>query len=148
MKTMALLLGIAIASLTLTSCSCWTDQAKANDPGCIIAHDVVDCTTGAVEGALPYFASIVMGLITGGTDPNNIPWDNIETQAESMGVKDGGCFLAELQNLIFGKPSASPTMLAARREVSSRLSAYKQKHFGNTTVKFKIKGPDGKEVLL
>lgn len=148
MKFMALLLGIALMSIALPGCACWSDVSKKNDVGCIIAHDIVDCTTGAVESALPFFANIVMGLISGGTDPNNIPWNDIESQAETMGIKDGGCFLAQLQNLIFGKPSASPMMLAARREVSGRLSSYKQKHFGSVNVKFKIKTSDGREVLL
>jgi len=148
MKTMALLLGIALASISLPGCACWTDQAKANDPGCIIAHDIVDCTTSTIKDALPFFAQIVLGLISGGTNPNNIPWDSIEAQAEGMGIKDGGCFLAELKNLLFGSPTATPELMASRKAMNDVLDSYKQKHFGSLTVKFKIKTKDGKEVML
>lgn len=143
MKTVALLL-----TLSLAGCACWTDEAKKNTTGCIIAHDIVDCTTATIKDSLPFFVSIVGGLISGGVDPNNIPWGDIETQAEGMGIKDGGCFLAELKNLIFGKPGASEHLLAKRKMLNDALDKYKQRHFGSVAVRFKIKDKDGREVLL
>lgn len=143
MKTIALLF-----SLTFAGCSCWTNQAESNTPGCILEHDIVDCTTGAFKSSLPYFAKIVGGLISGGIDPNNIPWGDIETQAEEIGLKDGGCFLAELKNLLFNKPATSPALVANRKALADALDVYKQRHFGNTVVKFKIKDKDGREALL
>lgn len=144
----ATLVGFILAATALSSCACWTDQAKMNTPACIVAHDIVDCTTSAVESALPYFANIIFSLIGGGMDPNNIPWDGIVTQAEAMGIKDGGCFLAELKNLIFGHPAYSQAYAASRKAVDDALTAYKVKHFGSAAVKFKIKDKSGKEVTL
>lgn len=139
---------VALLTLSMSGCGCWTDQQKMNTTGCIVLRDLVDCTSGAVTGALPYFASIVGGLISGGTDPNNIPWGDIETQAAGMGIKAGGCFLAELKDLVFHKPSATPAAMAKRKAVEDSLSAYKLKHFGRTNVKFKIKDKDGREAYL
>lgn len=149
-KICSLAMSVSLAGflLALAGCACWTDAEKAKTPGCVVLHDIVDCTTGSVKDALPYFASIVGGLISGGVDPNNIPWGDIETQAEAMGIKDGGCFLAELKNLIFSKLAATPALMANRKALDDVLSSYKQKVFGSTSVKFKIKDKDGLVVLL
>jgi len=145
-KLHSLIIGFLLVSLS--GCACWTDKEKMNTPACIVAHDVVDCTLSAVEGSIPYFVNIIGSLINGGMDPNNIPWDDIATQAEAMGIKDGGCLLAELKQLVFSKMQASPAMASASKKLSDTLDAYKKKHFGNTSVKFKIKTNDGKVVIL
>lgn len=138
-----------LAALMLTGgCACWTDQEKMNTPTCIAVHDLVDCTTSSVESYAPYFASIIGQLISGGVDPNNINWDDIGAQAAAMGIKDGGCFLAELKNLIFSKAAASPALMVSHKAVGDALITYKLKHFGTATVKFKIKTKDGKEAIL
>ncbi len=150
MKIAALIVGIALAGVSLPGCACWTQDAQKNTTGCIVAHDVVDCTTSGIVSVLPYFASIVGRLISGGVSPKNIPWSDIVAQAEAMGIKDGGCFLAELKNLLFptGEPTASPELMIMRQSLEDALVSYKMKHFGNNQVKFKIKDKSGREVLL
>ncbi len=137
-----------VMGLFLGGCACWTNQQKMNTPACVVAHDVVDCTTNDVAGELPYFASIIGKLLSGGMNPNNIPWSDIVAQAEGMGIKDGGCLLAQLKSLLFGSPGGSQEFMATRKTLGDILEQYKMKHFGSTKVQFKIKDKDGKVVIL
>lgn len=161
-KIVSLLLGLSLCGFlfSLSGCACWTDASKNNTPGCIVAHEIVDCSVGAVESAMPYFVNIIGGLINGGVDPSNIPWDNIVKQAEAMGIKDGGCFLAELKNQFFGPAAEEPMRMAMgssmagtklsalRQKTTDLLTDYKVKHL-SANVRFRIKdAATGKVVEL
>lgn len=138
MKTICVALLTALLITTASGCGCFTDAQKKNTTGCIVLHDLIDCTTAAVKDSVPYFAQIIGGLISGGTPADQIPWDDIEKQAAAMGIKDGACLLAELKNLLFSAPTASPESMSKRKLLSDSLEKYKQKHFNNRNVKIKI----------
>jgi hypothetical protein len=142
-KIGSFLVGIAMF-MTLPGCACWTDETKKNTPACVAEHDVVDCTEGAVEAVLPALAQIVLGFITQGIA---VDWSAVTADAESLGLKDGGCLLAEIQALL-NTPSATPAMVAVRRSASDTFGNYKTKHFGTRLVKFKVKLKDGTVVTL
>jgi hypothetical protein len=133
MKTIA----TALFVVMLSGCACWSSDAK-NSPGCIVAHDVVDCTVDAVKEYAPIFGTILAGIISSGVPADQIPWDTIVSQVEALGIKDGGCFLAELKNLLFGAKGASPAFLTVRKSVGDALNSYKMKKFNTLNVRFKI----------
>lgn len=144
-KIYAFLLGISLLT-TMSGCACWTDATKKDTPACVAEHDVVDCTEGAVEAVLPALAQIVLGFITQGIA---VDWSAVTVDAENLGLKDGGCLLAEIQQLLdSAPPSASPALLANRKTFQPAFTAFKTKHFGSTLVKFKVKRKDGTVVIL
>lgn len=139
---------LILAAVILTGgCACWTDASKKNDIGCVVAHAVVDCSTSAVETDYAPFIQIVTKLIAG--NPGGIDWNQIKQAAEAMGLKDGGCFLAELQNQLFNNQMVSPQMATAYQALHDSLSAYKADRLKDPSIKFKITDKaSGKEVLL
>ena len=147
-KLCSLLMGIGLAGflLALPGCGCWTDQAKANTPACVVAHAVVDCTVSAGKTYGPDFITVI-GKLLQGMPVGQIDWAAIETSAEALGLKDGGCFLAEMKNLVFTKATGPAAEESARQAVGV-LDTYKKRKFGDPNVKFKIKAADGREVLL
>lgn len=131
---------LVVLTLFTASCACFNDEAKKNTPGCIVLHDLIDCTVGAVKEHIPYFAQIVGNLISGGMSTDQIPWDEIAKQAEAMGIKDGICFLSELKNLIFANTKMKSSVDYSRKmtAIGDALDAYKLKHFGTRAVRVRI----------
>jgi hypothetical protein len=149
-KLISIVMGLALGGffLALPGCACWTDASKRNEPACVVAHAIVDCTVEAGKAYGPALVPAIVGLITG--NPGGVDWGAIEKAAEAMGLKDGGCFLAELKQLLFNQSSSgNQAALAVARAVNDHLDSYRKKHFGDTNVKFKlIDKTTGKVVLL
>lgn len=138
---------VLLLSLSFAGCACWTDASKKNDIGCVVAHAVVDCSTSTVETDYAPFIQIITKLLAG--NPGGIDWNQIKQAAEAMGLKDGGCFLAELQNALFSNQMVSPQMVAAYQAIQTALTAYKAEKLKDPSVKFRlVDKATGKEVLL
>lgn len=126
---------------TLAGCACWTPEHR-NDKGCAILHQIIDCTTDVIKDLAPSVVGIITGAISGNASPD---WDALYTRLEAMGIKDGGCILAQLENDFITKPAASPDHMMKAKQVSSMLSKFKD-HYQLQDVKycFTPKGSDKK----
>lgn len=124
-----------MAAISLAvGCYCWTAPHR-QEPQCVIAHQVVDCSTSSLEaGALAVLPSLV-GMVSAG----NIDWSVIKQQAISAGFQDGGCILAELAADFAAKKAASEFAALSADQAAAALAELKV-HFGAPDVKFSVHG--------
>lgn len=134
---------LATLPLLFAGCACWQPQ-HAQDKACVVLRQVVDCTETAAVTVGPALAGLVQSLVTGG----QMDWSKVESIAESLGFKDGGCFLAQLENDFTSQAGAAPGSAMAKhaQSASNALVAWKTKH-ASLDLKFKVKGADGKASL-
>lgn len=80
--------------LFATGCGtyCW-QAAHVQEKGCVVVHQIVDCTEMGVISVGPALAALVRSFVTGG----QVDWTQVAAIAKSLGFKDGGCFLADLE---------------------------------------------------
>lgn len=120
-------------------CYCW-QASHRNEPACVVVHQVIDCTVDTAKDLTPAVAGIVMTYLQGTTEPD---WAALLLRLESMGLRDAGCVLAQVEN-DFMRPSVGPKLDLARaarsKDFGDRFLAWKLTH-GLTGVKFKL--PDG-----
>ena len=106
----------------MTSCACWTPEHR-NDKGCAVLHQIIDCTTDVIKDLAPSVVGIITNSINGNSSPD---WDGLLQRLEGMGIKDGGCILAQLENDFITKPGASPEHMLKAKQVSSMLEKFKE----------------------
>jgi hypothetical protein len=140
---------LSFALLSQAGCTCF-QPAHRNDPGCAILNDIVDCTESAVEANVGQFEPVILQLIAKATGADGkIDWTSVDAGLVDVGVKDGGCTLAQIE-LDYGTPtakmSASPKIMAAKESYHAGFAEYRSKRWPN--VKFKVKKADGTTVLL
>jgi len=131
----------ATLSLLLSSCYCW-EPAHVQEPKCVIAHQIVDCTVGSITSLAPSLIGVFRDLINSG----QMDWGQVGQTAAGMGFKDAGCFLAALENDFISKAKASPAMAPKAKMVSDGFIDWKVKQ-GVVGVRFKLKNEAGAEVL-
>jgi hypothetical protein len=131
-------LAILVAAMLCAGCSCWTAE-HAQDPKCVVVHEIVDCTESGALSLLPSLIPLFTDLLS---NQANIDGNAIETRLEAMGYKDGGCLLAALEAAFVGSPKASVETAKKAQSIHGLLVRWKQKH-GTETVKFKVIGPNG-----
>jgi len=127
----------ALALVLLPSCSCWLPE-KAQDKGCIVTRQLVDCTQGAVITSGPALAAIVKNLIASGV----MDWDAVIQAAAGMGFKDAGCFLAQLENdfLVTAQSSGEAVASSKAKTAENIFQTWKITH-EVTDVKFVVFNP-------
>lgn len=147
MKTFIHAIVLTFFALAVPSCACF-QAAHRNDPQCAIIGQVVDCTEAAVMANTTQFKPLVQQLIAEATGAGGkIDWTIVEKGLGSIGVKDGGCILALIQNdYLTAAVSASPELLAARASYTEDFAAYRSKRWPG--VKFKVQLADGQKVEL
>lgn len=121
------------------SCQCWQPQHK-NDVGCIVLHQIIDCTTGEIVQLGSPVASVIETYIAGQT---SVDWGALEGALEAAGIKDTGCILAQLEN-DFVKKAPRLLKLAGPEHFEAKASSFhsyfadwKMRH-GLTGVRFKL----------
>lgn len=119
-----------LLSLSLSGCYCW-QAAHEQEPKCVAAHQVVNCTEDALAAVLPYVIPIVSDLITG----SNPDWNSVEQRLEAAGFANGGCILTALENDFLTKAQASPEQAANADAALHKLKM----HFNAMDVKFCFK---------
>lgn len=148
MKTLFKFSLFVITLLTLPSCACWKPEHR-NDPQCAIIHGIVDCTESSVIALLPQFKPVVQQLIAEATGADGkVDWTVVEKGFGALGVKDGGCILADIEKdyLESTPPGAPPEQLAARASFKANFDTYRAKKWPG--VKFRVLKSDGAAVLL
>lgn len=139
-NTLVAAIAIVLVSLT-ASCACWKD--KAQTPACVVVHQMIDCTTGAVKDIIPGLLPFLNALISSG----NPDWDLLLAKLEKMGFKDAGCILAALEEDFTSnqKMSISPDIASKVSVFESKWTGYRQSKYQG--IKFKIMTADGKVVV-
>lgn len=102
------LLLLPALALSFAACAC-TTPAQRNDAVCVLERHTVDCTVAEVTAVAPQFLPVLgtlVGFLTG--EDGTVDWDRLGTVAAGMGLRDGGCILAELLSDL-ENPSAGPT---------------------------------------
>ena len=116
LKFLALLL-----PLVLSSCATCREDAHRNDLACWAKDKVVDCTTNAV---VPEVLPLLLQLVQAVTSPDgSVNWASVETTVVQMGVRDGGCLLAALQQKLSGLSTSASTPAMRRAASEARTSA-------------------------
>lgn len=123
----------------LSSCACWQPEHR-NDPGCVIVHQIIDCTGDNLPTSI---AGVILAYISGTASPD---WNFVLAQLENAGVKDGGCILAQLLNDYAAKPGAAPEKAKAK-SMSDMLVSFKAK-LGIPDVKYKVSMATGATRLM
>ncbi len=134
MKTLLLIATFATFALTL---SCGGTCKDSNSAACVLERHIVDCTVASVQSLTPQFKPIIAALIekaTGGD--GTIDWPSIQASLQGLGVVDGGCILAALENDYLTKRTASPLQGAKATSYHNGFSELRQKMWPN--VRFKL----------
>lgn len=129
---------LALVSV-LTGCAC-SSEAHRNDTVCVIAHDIVDCTESGVIAVAPQFLPVVLALVnqlTGGD--GSVDWASVEASLLSLGLRDGGCILAELESQFASKPQVTPRSAAQAKGYQAWFAGFRSRHFP-AGVKFRLPG--------
>lgn len=93
-----------ISSLTLPACAfCAANPA---DPRCIVANQVIDCTTSSVMSQSGRGEAVAVGLITTGT----VDTATLLSALISAGFSDGECIIAALASDYSTKPAVASNM--------------------------------------
>lgn len=141
---------LILFALTLPSCTCF-QPAHRNDPGCAVLNQVVDCTEANVEALIPQFKPIVLELIAKATGADGtIDQAALDQSLIALGVKDGGCILADIENDYVNKPTGAtalpPRETKMRASYHQTFQDYRAKKWPG--IKFKVRKPDGTKVTL
>lgn len=144
------LLLLVIFSLAVPSCICF-QPAHRNDPQCAILNQVVDCTEDAVQALLPQFKPMVKQLIAEATgEGGKIDWTQVEKGLGSLGVKDGGCILADVEKDYLNTPSGlaaeRPELAAMKASYKDNFETYRARKWPG--VKFRVIKADGSRMTL
>lgn len=141
----ALVLVLAASLMSVSGCSCWTQQQKMNTPACVIARQVVSCTGNAVMSGMGQVAvDIIQAYIQTNPKPD---WHFLEQKLEGAGISDGGCIIAQIEADLGVKAMASPDLAPKYEGVHDLLLTWKIDHH-IVGVKFQVTRSDGKLVTL
>lgn len=147
-----LLFVIILFLVAVPGCGCFQAEHR-NDPVCAILNQVVDCTESSVVANTNQFKPLVQALIAKATGQGGqIDWSQVELALGGIGVKDGGCILADVEKDYLTPantpqtPMLSPALLAAKASYHENFTVYRNKKWPN--VRFKVKKNDGSTVLL
>ncbi len=133
---------MAVPSCTPSQC---LQEANRNTIACVVEHDVVDCTKNTIVSA--EFLPLILTIVDTITEADGtVDWSKLEARLESLGIRDGGCILAELQNDLFSKKSVDLKSAKKAATYQDGFATFRQKKWPG--VKFKVRGADGKEVVL
>ena len=153
MKTILTVLLLTSLIIIVPGCKCLQPEHR-NDPICVVLHtlegDLIDCTKDAAISTIPQFEPIVIELIAKVTGSDGkIDWPAFEASLGSLGIKDGGCLLADIEKQYID-PSAvkalPPHMMLARQSYRENFATFRQKKWPG--VKFKVKRADGTTVVI
>lgn len=114
---------LTLLCLLASSCYCW-QSAHVQEPKCVIAHEAVACTEQILGAAFAALAPVVGSWMNG----QPMDWTVVEQAAESLGLRDGGCFLSALAGDLASKNIMKRPAMRAE-EISAALTRLKQ-HFG------------------
>lgn len=134
----------------ITSCGCFKPETR-NDPKCAVINQIVDCTEQAVMQNIMQFKPLVQSLIAAATGQGGqIDWSKVELGLAGIGVKDGGCILADLEKDYLtpatGLQALPPAAMAARASYHENYHSFRAKKWPN--VKFKVKKADGSSAVM
>lgn len=136
--------------LFMTGCVCF-QPAHRNDPQCAVLNQVVDCTEQAVIQNIAQFKPLVQQLIAEAKGENGaIDWTKVEKGLGGIGIKDGGCILADLEKDYMtpatGLTAEPPEIVTMKKSYHENYNTYRQKKWPG--IKFKVVKPDGSVVEL
>ena len=144
----AILVGLTVL---LASCACFKPETR-NNPECAILNQIVDCTESAVMALAPQFLPIIKQLLAEATGAGGqIDWTRVEKALISIGIKDGGCILAELAKDFLTPPGPNPQaeppeVMAMKKSFNENYTTFRQKKWPG--IKFKVKKADGTTMVL
>ncbi len=125
------------------SCAC-SNPAHRNDPMCVIVKAVVDCTVDNVKAVSSQFEPVIMALIDAATGiDGTVDWSKVNWAGAlvNLGVADGGCILAKMQQNYGTTTQLATASARAARQASSAsawLAAYRAQRWPG--VRFKLPG--------
>lgn len=99
---------VLATSLLLASCSHCLEEQHRNDLACWLKDEIISCSEDAI---VPEVTPLIIALLPAITGAGGVDWSKIESQLLSMGIRDGGCLLAALEQR-FSQPQASPGLRA------------------------------------
>lgn len=148
MKNLLLAL-IAILLAPIAGCRCFKPEHR-NEPACAVLNQVVDCTESAVVTNIAQFKPLLQQVIALATGQGGqIDWSKVEQALTGMGIKDGGCIMADLEK-DFMTPASTPminqTLAATRASYHDNYKSYRAKRWPN--ISFKVKKAGGGTVTL
>lgn len=140
LNKVALLLPLGLGVLFISGCQCF-QAAHRNDPGCAVVHQIVDCSEATVVALLPELKPLVLSIIQKYTNGDGtVDWVAVGKEVGVLGIKDGGCVLADIQNDYLTNKTAGPKAKAYLDGIAS----YRAQHWPGVKFKFVV---DGKTVL-
>lgn len=103
-KAATVILVFGALGLGSSGCACWQKaSADYNTPKCVVSRATVDCTVSAVEQLAPVAIAALESFFG---QAATIDWGKIEGALEQVGIRDGSCLLARLEQWIVTKIGA------------------------------------------
>lgn len=135
-------LGFGLLVLSqLSACAC-SSAADRNSAACVIQSSIVDCTVDAVTSVVPQFLPVALELVsalTGGG--GTLDWAALEKAFVGLGIRDGGCLLAEVQVALAGagsQESATPIKVRMAASYVQGFVAYRAQRWPG--IQFRLPG--------